>query len=86
MDYIKVSINYELADVLFPLDKTTQFQVSFNINEKGKAEDISAKAHKRDMAAEAIRVLKRMPKMKVPGTIDGKPAKFPVEFLMTIYF
>lgn len=86
MDYIKVSINYELADVLFPLDKTTQFQVSFNINEKGKAEDISTKAHKRDMAAEAIRVLKRMPKMKVPVTIDGKPAKFPVEFLMTIYF
>ncbi|MBP93013.1 MAG: hypothetical protein CMC55_02715 [Flavobacteriaceae bacterium] len=86
MDYIKVSINYELADKLFPLDKSTQFQVSFVINEKGKAEAISAKAHKKEMAAEAIRVLKRMPKMKEPGTINGKPAKFPIDFLMTIYF
>lgn len=86
MDYVKVSINYELADKLFPLDKSTQFEVSFVINEKGKAEDISAKAHKREMAAEAIRVLKRMPKMKKPGIINGKPAKVQVKFLMTIYF
>ncbi|WP_417237744.1 hypothetical protein [Bizionia sp.] len=86
MDYVKVSINYDLADKLFPLDKSTQFEVSFMINEKGKTEDISAKAHKREMAAEAIRVLKRMPKMKAPGYIDGKPAKYPVKFLMTIYF
>ncbi|TYB78287.1 energy transducer TonB [Bizionia myxarmorum] len=86
MDYVKVSVNYELADALFPLEKSTQFQVSFTINEKGKAEDISAKAHHKEMAAEAIRILKRMPKMKKPGFINGKPAKFPVEFLMTIYF
>lgn len=86
MDYVKVSVNYELADTLFPTDKSTQFQVSFIINEKGKTEDISAKAHHRDMAAEAIRILKRMPKMKEPGYINGKAAKFPVEFLMTIYF
>jgi len=86
MGYLKVSINYELADKLFPLDKSTQFEVSFMINEKGKTEDISAKAHKREMAAEAIRVLKRMPKMKAPGYINGKPAKYPVKFLMTIYF
>jgi len=86
MDYIKVSINYELADKLFPLDKSTQFEVSFVINEKGKAEDISAKAHKREMAAEAIRILKRMPKMKKPGSINGQPTKVPVKFLMTIYF
>ncbi|MGY0393443.1 hypothetical protein ACW5R3_12905 [Bizionia sp. KMM 8389] len=86
MDYLKVSINYELADKLFPLEKSTQFQVSFTINEKGKTENISAKAHKREMAAEVIRVLKRMPKMKTPGFINGKPAKYPVQFLMTIYF
>ncbi len=86
MDYVKVSINYELADKLFPLNKSTQFEVSFVINKKGKAENVSAKAHKREMAAEAIRVLKRMPKMKIPGAINGKPTNVPVKFLMTIYF
>ncbi|WP_104734712.1 energy transducer TonB [Hanstruepera ponticola] len=86
MDYIKVSINYELADKLFPLDKTTQFLVSFTINKKGKLENITAKAHKREMAAEAINVLKRMPKLKSPGYKNGKPINTDMEILMTIYF
>ncbi len=86
MDYIKVSINYELADKLFPLDKTTQFLVSFTINKKGKLENITAKAHKREMAAEAINVLKRMPKLKSPGYKNGKPTSVDMEILMTIYF
>ncbi|PNQ73944.1 hypothetical protein C1T31_06360 [Hanstruepera neustonica] len=86
MDYIKVSINYELADKLFPLDKTTQFLVSFSINKKGKLENITAKAHKREMAAEAINVLKRMPKLKSPGYKNGKPVNTEMEILMTIYF
>lgn len=86
MDYIKVSINYELADKLFPLDKTTQFLVSFSINKKGKLENITSKAHKREMAAEAINVLKRMPKLKSPGFENGEPVKTDMEILMTIYF
>lgn len=86
MDYIKVSVNYELADKLFPLDKSTQFHVSFTINKKGKLENITAKAHKREMAAEAINVLKRMPKLKKPGYLSGKPVDTEMSFLMTIYF
>ena len=85
-DYIKVSVNYELADKLFPLDKSTQFMVSFTINKKGKAEKITAKAHKKEMAAEAINVLKRMPKFKEPGYKNGKPIDTKMEILMTIYF
>ncbi|WP_191858106.1 energy transducer TonB [Hanstruepera ponticola] len=86
MDYIKVSINYELADKLFPLDKSTQFHVSFTINKKGKLENITAKAHKREMAAEAIHVLKRMPKLKKPGYLNGKPIDTEMSFLITIHF
>ncbi|WP_417872922.1 energy transducer TonB [Xanthomarina gelatinilytica] len=85
-DYIKVSINYELADKLFPLDKSTQFLVSFTINKKGKAEQITAKAHKKEMAAEAINVLKRMPKFKSPGYKNGKPVDTKMQILMTIFF
>jgi hypothetical protein len=86
MDYLKVSVDYELADKLFPLDKSTQFLVSFTINKNGKAEDITAKAHKKEMAAEAINILKRMPKFKEPGYKDGKPVDTKMEILMTIYF
>lgn len=85
-NYIKVSVNYELADKLFPQDKSTQFQVKFTINKKGKLENISAQAHKREMAAEAIRVLKRMPKLKKPGFENSKPVDVDMQFLMTIYF
>ncbi|PWI29433.1 hypothetical protein DI383_11490 [Flavobacteriaceae bacterium LYZ1037] len=85
-DYIKVSINYDLADKLFPLDKSTQFLVNFTINKKGKTENITAKAHKKEMAAEAINVLRRMPKLKEPGYKYGKPVDTKMEILMTIYF
>lgn len=85
-DFLKVSIDYELADKLFPTDKTTQFLVSFTINKKGKAEKITAKAHKIEMAAEVINVLKRMPKFKATGYANGKPVDTKMEFLMTIHF
>ncbi|MCX7551753.1 energy transducer TonB [Xanthomarina sp. F2636L] len=85
-DYLQVSIDYELADKLFPTDKTTQFLVSFTINKKGKAEKITAKAHKVEMAAEVINVLKRMPKFKEPGYRNGKAIDTKMEFLMTIHF
>lgn len=86
IDYLKVSINYDLADKLFPLEKTTQFMVNFTINKKGKAENITAKAHKREMAAEVINVLKRMPKFKEPGYKNGQPIDTNMQILMTIYF
>jgi hypothetical protein len=86
IDYIKVSVDYELADKLFPLDKSTQFLVNFTINKQGKAENITAKAHKKEMAAEAINVLKRMPKFKEPGYNNNKPVDTKMEILMTIYF
>lgn len=85
-DFIKLSVNYELADKLFPLDISTQFLVSFTINKKGKAEHITAKAHKKEMAAEAINVLKRMPKFKSPGYKNGNPIDTKMDILMTIYF
>jgi hypothetical protein len=85
-DFIQLSINYELADKLFPLDKSTQFLVNFTINKKGEAVNITAKAHKKEMAAEAINILKRMPKFKEPGYKDGKPVDTKMQILMTIYF
>lgn len=86
MDFIKVSIDYELASDLFPTENSTQFQVSFIIDKKGEIKNIKAKAHKREMAAEAIRTLKRLPKLKAPGYKNGKPVDTPFSFLMTIYF
>ncbi|GGG33255.1 hypothetical protein [Bizionia arctica] len=84
-DYLIVSIDYELADKLFPLDKTTQFKVSFNINKKGKADNITVQAHKKEMAVEVINVLKRMPKFKEPGYKNGKPIDTKMSFLVTIH-
>jgi Gram-negative bacterial TonB protein C-terminal len=70
MNFVKMSFNMDLADKLFPQDKSTQFKVDFVINKKGKVENITAKAHKREIAVEAIRVLKRLPKLKKPGYLN----------------
>ncbi|WP_452231579.1 hypothetical protein [Lacinutrix sp. MEBiC02595] len=86
VDFIKLGFNYELADKLFPLDESTQFLVEFTIDEKGKTKNITAKAHKKEIAAEAIKLLKRLPKMKKPGYLNGKPVAVPFRILMTIYF
>jgi hypothetical protein len=86
VDFIKLGFNYELADKLFPQDKSTQFLVEFTIDEKGKTKNITAKAHKKEIAAEAIKLLKRLPKMKKPGYLNGKPVAVPFRILMTIYF
>ncbi|WP_417291343.1 hypothetical protein [Corallibacter sp.] len=85
-DYVRVSINYELADKLFPTQKSTQFKLEFTINKKGKAENITAQAHKKAMAIEAINVLKRMPKLKKPGYKNGKAVDTSLSLFMTIYF
>ncbi|MBQ0788749.1 MAG: hypothetical protein KBT69_14720 [Oceanihabitans sp.] len=86
IDFIKLGFNYELADKLFPLDKSTQFLVEFTIDEKGKTKNITAKAHKKEIAAEAIKLVKRLPKMKKPGYLNGEPVPVPFRILMTIYF
>lgn len=85
-NFIKLSFNVEMADKLFPLDKSTKFQVDFIINKKGKAEKITAKAYKKEIAAEAIRVLKRLPKFKKPGYSNGKAVNVPFSLMMTIHF
>ena len=81
-----MSFNMELADKLFPLKKSAKVLVEFTINKKGKIENINAKANKREMAVEAIRVLKRLPKLKKPGYKNGKPVNVPFGILMTLYF
>lgn len=86
MDFIKLSFNYDLADKLFPTEKSTQFLVEFEVNEKGKAEKINVKANHRAVAIDVIQVVKRMPKLKRAGTVNGKSTRTPFSFLMTIYF
>jgi hypothetical protein len=85
-DFIQLSFDGELASKLLPQAKTTKFQVNFIINKKGKAEKITAKAYNKEIAKEAIKVLKRLPKLKKPAYKDGKPVNVPMGILMTIYF
>ncbi|WP_375239391.1 energy transducer TonB [Aurantibacter sp.] len=85
-NFIQLSVDLELADRLFPQDKTTQFRVLFTIDKKGNIKDITAKAHKKEMAKEVIRVLRRLPKFKKPAMKNGEPVDFDFSYLMTIYF
>ena len=85
-NFIKLGFNYELADKLFPQDKSTQFLVEFIINEKGKPEKINVKAHSKPLAIDVIKLIKRLPKFKKPGYKNGKPIKVPFKLLMTVYF
>ena len=84
--YIKMSYDLAIADAALPLEKSTQFQLEFIINKKGKVDQVNAKAHHRAVAIEAIRTAKRLPKFKKPGTRNGKPVETPYSLLMTIYF
>ena len=85
-DFVQLSFDSELASKLLPQAKTTKFQVNFIINKKGRAEKITAKANNKDIAIEAINVLKRLPRLKKPGYKNGKPVNVPMAMLMTIYF
>ena len=85
-DYIKVSFDYEMTNRVFLTKKTTKFQLDFYINNKGKAEHINAKAEHKAIAIEAIRLIKRMPKLKKPGTLNGEIINTPISLTMTIYF
>jgi hypothetical protein len=85
-NFIQLSVDLELADRLFPQDKTTQFRVLFTVDKEGNIKDITAKAHKKEMAKEVIRVLRRLPKFKKPAIKNEKPIDFDFSYLMTIYF
>ncbi len=85
-DFIKVNSILDEADKLFPTERSTQFQANFVIDRKGKIKDIKVNAQNREMAILVIYALKQLPKMKAPGTINGKPTDVPFKFLMTIYF
>ncbi|MGJ8591926.1 MAG: hypothetical protein ACSHXF_05235 [Aquaticitalea sp.] len=85
-DFIIVNTNLDEAEKLFPTERSTQIQVAFVIDKKGSIKDIEVKAHKREMAVLAIRTLKQLPKMKAPGTINGKSVDVPFQFFMTFYF
>lgn len=86
MDFVKVNTTIDEAERLFPTDRSTQFEANFVIDKKGQIKDIQVKAHKREMAALVIYALKQLPKMKAPGTLNGKPIDVPFKFLMTLYF
>jgi hypothetical protein len=86
INFIKVSFDTELASDLFPQEQYTKFKVEFVVNKKGKVEQVNAKANHRAVAAEAIRVLKRMPKFKKPGYSNGQPVDTPFSIIMKVYF
>lgn len=86
MDFVKVNTTIDIAERLFPTERSTQFQVNFVIDKKGKIKDIEVQAHKKEMAALVIYALKQLPKMKSPGSVNGEPVEVPFSFLMTLYF
>ena len=86
INFIKVSFDVELASDLFPQQQYTKFKVEFVVNKKGKVEQVNAKANHRAIAAEAIRVLKRIPKFKKPGYTNGEPVDTPFNILMKVNF
>lgn len=85
-NYIKLSYDLDIADRALPLEKKTQFEVSFVVNKKGKVEKVNAKANHRAIAIEAIKTAKRLPKFKSPGKVNGVEADTPMTMTMTIYF
>jgi len=86
INFIKVSFDTELASKLLPQKQSTKFKVEFVVNKKGKVEQVSAKANHREIAAEAIRVLKRLPKFKKPGYSNGIAIDTPFNIIMTVHF
>lgn len=86
VNFIKVSFDTELASNLFPQKQSTKFKVEFVVNKKGKVEQVNAKANHREIAAEAIRVLKRIPKFKKPGYINEIAVDTPFSIMIIVYF
>ena len=86
MNFIKMSFDIDMASRVMPLEQSTQFLLEFTINTKGKIENVNAKANHRAIAIEAIKVAKRLPRFKEPGTQDGVAVNTPFSSLMTLYF
>ena len=74
------------ADVALPMKKSKKLKIDKKKKKKGKVEQVNAKANHRAIAIEAIKVAKRIPKFKKPGTSNGKAVEVPYSLLMTIYF
>jgi hypothetical protein len=51
-----------------------------------KIEQVKAKVNHRAITIEAITILKRLPKFKVPGIKNEKPVDTPFNLFMTVYF
>ena len=85
-DFLKVSFDYEMADRVFQTKESTKFQLEFMVNKKGRVEHINVKAMHKAIAIEVIKLAKRLPKFKSPGTINGIPVKVPIKFEMTVFF
>jgi len=62
---------------------TNRIYVSFYYNEEGKPEDVEAIASHPLLEKEAIRVVKKLPKVK-PGMKNGEPTR--VRFMLPILF
>ena len=86
MNFIKMSYDLELASYAMPTARSTKFLVEFEIDKKGKIKNVNAKAQHKAIAIEAIKVVKRLPKFKKPGSKNGVPVSTPFSLLMTIYF
>ena len=86
MNFIKLKFDYDMADRLFPTEQSTQFQLDFIINEKGKVEQVNAKANHKAVAIHVIRLAKQLPKFKSPGMSNGLAVDTPFSLLMTVYF
>ncbi|GGI56641.1 hypothetical protein [Winogradskyella haliclonae] len=85
-DFISLSFDYDIADKALPKEKSTQFELNFKVNKRGKVEGVTAKANHKAIAIEAIRTAKRIPKFKSSGMLNGSPIDTPMTITMIIYF
>ena len=85
-DFIKLSFDIDIADRALPSETSTQFELQFVVNKKGKVEQVKAKANHKAVAIEAIRTAKRLPKFKSPGMLNGSEIDTPMSITMKIYF
>ena len=86
MNFIQMKFDGELANRLFPTQLSTNFKVEFIIDKNGGVDNITAKAHKKEIAKHVIAIVKSMPKFKEPGYTNDVPVDTPFSISMTIYF
>jgi len=80
--FVNKKFNVSLAGDL-GLDGLQKIAIKFNINQEGNIVDVVASAPHPRLEKEAIRVIKKLPKIK-PGYVNGKPVvtshDFPINF------